>query len=132
MLFCTELNCSWQIIITPAAPTPATANTTVPRFEKNDCWFKEPPGHDVECGYVIVPEDHAKPAGKTIKLAVARFKSDAAKPQPDPIVYLEGGPGGSPPGGAGVVTAPAQRSSRWPSSTPPRSSRWAPRAGWYG
>jgi pimeloyl-ACP methyl ester carboxylesterase len=29
-------------------------------------------------------------------LAVARFKSDASKPEPDPIVYLEGGPGGSP------------------------------------
>ncbi len=68
----------------------------MPRFEKTDCWFKEPLGRDVECGWLIVPEDHAKPDGKTIKLAVARFKSDASKPEPDPIVYLEGGPGGSP------------------------------------
>ncbi len=76
-------------------PTPPAANA-VPRFEKADCWFTAPTGRDVECGYLIVPEDHAQPDGKTIKLAVARFKSDAATPQPDPIVYLEGGPGGSP------------------------------------
>jgi len=82
---------------TPAAMTAATPNPIgVPRFEKTDCWFKEPPGRDVECGWVIVPEDHAKPDGKTIKLAVARFKSDAAQPEPDPVIYLEGGPGGGP------------------------------------
>jgi pimeloyl-ACP methyl ester carboxylesterase len=101
----------WTIVIlalllsacnTAPAPTPApTATITpqptgVPRFEKADCWFKKPIGRDVECGWLIVPEDHAKPDGRTIKLAVARFKSDADKPEPDPIVYLEGGPGGAP------------------------------------
>jgi pimeloyl-ACP methyl ester carboxylesterase len=84
------------------APTPAPAVTStpnptgVPRFEKTDCWFKKPIGRDVECGWLIVPEDHAKPEGKIIKLAVARFTSDADKPEPDPIVYLEGGPGSGP------------------------------------
>ena len=82
---------------TPAPTAAATPKPTgVPRFEKTDCWFKEPLGRDVECGWLIVPEDHAKPDGKTIKLAVARFKSDASKPEPDPVIYLEGGPGGSP------------------------------------
>ncbi len=80
----------------PETPTPQAANASVPRFEKTDCWFKGPPGHDVDCGYLIAPEDHTKPDGKTIRLAVARFKSDAPQPKPDPIVYLEGGPGGSP------------------------------------
>ena len=78
---------------TPAASTPTPIG--VARFEKTDCWFKEPPGHDVECGWVIVPEDHIRPEGKTIKLATARFKSDASQPEPDPVIYLEGGPGGS-------------------------------------
>lgn len=77
-------------------PTPTNAATGGKGFEKTDCWFKEPAGRDVECGWLIVPEDHAQPDGKTIKLAVARFKSDASKPEPDPIVYLEGGPGASP------------------------------------
>ena len=80
---------------TPAAPTPSTNG--VPRFEPADCWFDEPQGQTVECGYLIVPEDRANPSNdKTIQLAVARFKSDSSNPQPDPIVYLEGGPGGSP------------------------------------
>lgn len=77
-------------------PTPSAAPTGVPRFEKEDCWFKEPASAEVECGYLIVPEDHAKPDGPTLKLAVARFRSDSGNPEPDPIVYLEGGPGGSP------------------------------------
>lgn len=74
---------------TPATPDPA-------RFESTDCWFDEPPGQTVECGYLTVPEDRARNDGKTIQLAVARFKSTASSPAPDPIVYLEGGPGGSP------------------------------------
>ncbi|MBI5567733.1 MAG: transporter, partial [Chloroflexi bacterium] len=84
---------------TPPAPepTPTTAVPAgVPRFEKEDCWFEEPASAEVECGYLIVPEDHAKPDGPTLKLAVARFRSDSGHPEPDPIVYLEGGPGGSP------------------------------------
>jgi pimeloyl-ACP methyl ester carboxylesterase len=99
----------WLIVIVAVllsacntAPTPAPAPTAtpqptgVPRFEETKCWFKAPFGRDVECGWLIVPEDHAQPGGKTIRLAVARFKSDADKPEPDPIVYLEGGPGGGP------------------------------------
>lgn len=83
---------------TPPAPTPTPtpAPTGVPRFEKEDCWFKEPASAEVECGYLIVPADHAQPDGPTLKLAVARFRSDSGNPEPDPIVYLEGGPGGSP------------------------------------
>ena len=48
-------------------------------------------GHDVHCGYLVVPEDHGRPHGPTIRLAVAVFK--AAHPAPDPVIYLEGGPG---------------------------------------
>ena len=81
-----------------AQPTPPAGTATATSgkgFEKTTCWFKEPLGRDVECGWVTVPEDHAKPDGKTIKLAVARFKSDASTPEADPVIYLEGGPGGS-------------------------------------
>jgi pimeloyl-ACP methyl ester carboxylesterase len=85
--------CNAQPVPAPAAATPSPIG--VPRFEKTDCWFKEPLGRDVECGWLIVPEDHAKPEGKTIQLAVARFKSDADQPALDPVVYLEGGPGSS-------------------------------------
>ena len=81
---------------TPLPPTPTPAQTGAPRFETTSCWFEEPQGHTVECGYLVVPESRDRPDGKTIKLAVARFKSSSSRPEPDPIVYLEGGPGGSP------------------------------------
>lgn len=65
-------------------------------YEKADCPFDVPAGVKVECGYLTVPENRAKPEGGTIRLAVAVFKSSSQTPEPDPIVYLEGGPGGSP------------------------------------
>jgi len=68
----------------------------VPRFEPEECWFDTPQGQTVDCGYLVVPEDRAKQDDKTIKLAVARFKSSSSNAASDPIVYLEGGPGGSP------------------------------------
>jgi pimeloyl-ACP methyl ester carboxylesterase len=86
---------------------PSTSNV-VPRFEKASCPFTPPQGVNVSCGYLVVPEDRAAhpsvngatpapmPNVNTIKLAVAIFKSTAAHPPADPIVYLEGGPGNSP------------------------------------
>jgi pimeloyl-ACP methyl ester carboxylesterase len=45
------------------------------------------------CGYLTVPENRAKATGKTIRLSVAIIPSVAAKPAPDPILWLTGGPG---------------------------------------
>jgi pimeloyl-ACP methyl ester carboxylesterase len=42
-----------------------------------------------------VPENRADPQSPTIRLAVAIFHPDGPA-EPDPILYLEGGPGGSP------------------------------------
>ncbi len=83
--------------VTPAGPT----DTPTPApgqayYEKTNCPFTKPGGVTVECGNLVVPEDRANPTGPTIKVAVAVFKSQSASPLPDPIVYLEGGPGGSP------------------------------------
>jgi pimeloyl-ACP methyl ester carboxylesterase len=50
---------------------------------------------DYECGFLNVPEHHSNPDGKQIQLAVAIIKSTSANPQPDPLVLLQGGPGGS-------------------------------------
>jgi pimeloyl-ACP methyl ester carboxylesterase len=55
----------------------------------------------VERGTIAVAEDRTKPAGRRIDLALLRMKSRAAEPGP-PIVYLEGGPGGSAVGIARV------------------------------
>lgn len=47
------------------------------------------------CGYLTVPEDRAKPDGRMIKIFAARVPSRSPNPQPDPIVWLAGGPGGA-------------------------------------
>lgn len=52
-------------------------------------------GPEFSCGYLTVPENRARPGGRTIKIAVARLKAAAARPRPDPVVWLTGGPGGS-------------------------------------
>lgn len=46
-------------------------------------------------GYVTVPENHANPGGKTIRLAVIISPARNGAPLPDPVFYLVGGPGGS-------------------------------------
>ncbi len=62
-------------------------------FEPVDCWFGAV-GENVDCGYVIVPEDHFDPTNtNTIKLAVAVFRSTSAERQSDPVMLLSGGPG---------------------------------------
>lgn len=77
----------------------ADAPGSVPRFEAGACPFDlasdQIEGTNVFCGYLIVPESHAAPTGKTLRLAVIRIKSASPTPAADPIVYLEGGPGGS-------------------------------------
>ncbi len=52
-------------------------------------------GKTIFCGTVMVPEDHAKPDGKKIPLKFTVLKSRSQYPEPDPLVYLQGGPGGS-------------------------------------
>jgi|GEM_PF-899767 len=53
-------------------------------------------GQQLTCGYVTVPEDHSVKNGPTIKLAVAIFKASQYmnSVDPDPVLRLDGGPGG--------------------------------------
>jgi len=69
--------------------------TFIPTFEAGACPFEIPASaeDDVECGFVVVPEDHSDPDGPTIRLAVAILKDQSDAHQPDPVVVLHGGPG---------------------------------------
>lgn len=49
----------------------------------------------LQCGRLEVPERHDEPEGAKIELAVLILRSPVDEPAADPIVYLEGGPGGS-------------------------------------
>jgi pimeloyl-ACP methyl ester carboxylesterase len=65
-------------------------------------------GAGVECGYLTVPENRARPDGRTIRLAVARAKATSPTPRADPLLYLAGGPGGS-----GLISAATRIAAGW-------------------
>ncbi len=82
------------LLSVPAAGV-AHAGDARPRLIGRDCGVVPPIGVSVSCQWLIVPERRDSRSTKTIKLAVATLQSRAAKPEPDPVVFLEGGPGGS-------------------------------------
>lgn len=63
-------------------------------FSQADCEFAVPQGMDVECGFLTVPENWANPEGNKIQLHVAIIHTQNKHPQADPILFLDGGPGG--------------------------------------
>lgn len=75
-----------------APPTPLYRTQTVP------CPVplpSETEGKTVTCGVLIVPENYEQPNGRQVEISYARFYSTSQSPLPDPVFYLEGGPGGS-------------------------------------
>ncbi len=91
------------------SPTPAPARTPVPTrvagsgvpgtFEPVACPFALPEGYaqgqNVDCGYLVVPEDRGDADPRPIRLAVAIFHPEEGATRPDAVIYLSGGPGGS-------------------------------------
>jgi pimeloyl-ACP methyl ester carboxylesterase len=78
------------------------AQAALPRIEPADCAFNATgyrgyteATEGIDCGYLIVPEDRGQPEGTRLRLhyAVVRASGGTAA-QPDPVVYLNGGPGG--------------------------------------
>jgi pimeloyl-ACP methyl ester carboxylesterase len=67
----------------------------VPRFEPAPC--PKLPGTEelakASCGYLVVPENHNRPTGRTIRLMVAKYPASSAEKRADPVVYLAGAPG---------------------------------------
>ena len=67
----------------------------MPRYEPSRCpklkgveWLA-----DASCGYLVVAENRSRPAGRTIRLMVAKYLARSAEKRRDPVVYLAGGPG---------------------------------------
>ncbi|UCD08109.1 MAG: alpha/beta fold hydrolase [Dehalococcoidales bacterium] len=66
---------------------------SIPEYETVDCPFTVPQGTEVECGCMTVPENRNQPDGNQVSIQFAIFRSKSRDPEPDPIVYLAGGPG---------------------------------------
>ncbi len=80
----------------PSAAARGASYQTIPCPQPNIAGFPDldfPSG--VQCGYLTVLENRAKPDGRRIRIFVMRAPAVSATPKPDPIVYLSGGPGGA-------------------------------------
>src|SRR5438552_1472372 len=74
-----------------ATATPASAQAVAaytPVYAANACDASVPADPRVVCGTLTVPEDRAKPDGRSVKLAVATIHPKAAATIPDPVVFV--------------------------------------------
>lgn len=83
----------WLAILGVGQRGAMAQSAALPRFEAADCPVPVTNSNNVECGYLVVPEDRSRPEGRAIRLPVGIARSRAAQPRPDPVVYLHGGPG---------------------------------------
>lgn len=81
----------------------AEPDLTAVSVVENDCAFliqfdddPRPLLGDITCGWLDVPENWADPDGRRIQLGYVVLQSTSADPALDPVIYLDGGPGGSP------------------------------------
>lgn len=87
--------------LAPESPAPANSPSPSPDpayrpvFEPAPCVFPIPPGTDPQCGYLVLPEDRARPQGNQVRLHTAIFSSSSPDPDPYPVIHLAGGPGSS-------------------------------------
>lgn len=66
---------------------------TLPVFTPADCPVAFPYYLDAACGTVTVPQDRAHPDERTLDLAVAIIPAQGTETAPDPLIFLDGGPG---------------------------------------
>ena len=81
----------------PIGPSSTVAGLPPPTFTTGTCPFKGDAARrpDVTCGTLTVPARRDRADGGQVRLAVAILRSPNPNKAPDPVVYLEGGPGGS-------------------------------------
>ena len=89
------LACLLVLVLMAGLVSGCCARPSAPFFERTQCQFAIPAGQSVDCGYLTVLERHDIPGSQPIRLHVAIFRTQSENPAPDPVVYLEGGPGGS-------------------------------------
>ena len=85
------------LLLTLSCPAPRVhavhLDADGPDWTPIECPVEIPVGRHVECGMVTVPEDHTQSDGSMIPLAVAIVHSFGDDPAPDPLLFINGGPG---------------------------------------
>jgi pimeloyl-ACP methyl ester carboxylesterase len=76
------------------APTPRRALPTGGELVEVACPFELETSLEVDCAELTVPESRTGLSDATITLPVAVLRSPAEDVEPDPVVFLQGGPGG--------------------------------------
>lgn len=59
------------------------------------CDFTISVANEIDCFHLAVPENRVNPESNTITLSLAILRNPSGNPDPDPILFLQGGPGGS-------------------------------------
>ena len=78
-----------------ASGADGAAQRSAPTITAVRCPVAAPDRTRMECLRLRVPENRAHPSGRELSLPVLRFRSTAAHPATDPVLWLAGGPGGS-------------------------------------
>lgn len=83
------------LIALPVSTAPVVAQEAAPHFEWVECRpeITSVAPVPVECGVMTVLENRSNPDSRTIQFPVYLVRSSGDNPAPDPLVYLEGGPG---------------------------------------
>lgn len=63
-------------------------------LQEASCRFQIPRRVDVDCYTLRLPENHNEVTSETIRLKIAILRHPSGNPEPDPIIFLQGGPGG--------------------------------------
>lgn len=72
-------------------PFAASAQGIVESAECQDT----PYGYDARCGYALLPQDYENPGDSRVAIYFSVIHGASGEKQPDPLVYLVGGPGSS-------------------------------------
>lgn len=84
---------SLQRVATWPLPKFALKSHPSTRFIATPCRFQARLTEKFECGDLLVPEDRSRADSPLIRLHVVIIHSPSDHPQPDPVIFLEGGPG---------------------------------------
>ena len=72
---------------------PSLAQGYIPIIEPGDCQIKIAPGLIARCGYLVVPENRQKPAGRMIRIPFVFARKPGMDSTKNIMLYTTGGPG---------------------------------------